>query len=444
MKAAAPKAATMSEAERKLRYARSVVVQAYPFFGALLLNQTVVETTRIPTMATNGKVLFFNPQFVLATPPEQLHGVCAHEALHPGFCHHTRRGSRNAKLWNEACDYVINPILLDAKLVLPPKALYRADLRGMNAEAVYAKLEAEKSMPAPPKGDGGGQPSEGEGRSNGAGGPGDPGEAPAQPGDDEGSAGANTGGQGQDGPEQGAQDVGGCGWVADAEEVQGGEEARQEEEAQWKQRMAQAAMHAAGSMPGSLADAVQELLDPRARWEDLLRRYMNTLSQSDYTWRRQNRRFISSGTYLPSMRDETIGRVAFLCDVSASMPAGAAQQGLSEVAAICAEIKPEGLDVVFFDSRVTAAATYEVGEEPDADALIPGGGGTIFNAAYEWLEAQGQEYSVVVFMTDLYPNDPWDTHHVPSCPILWLDYADGDIVPPYGDEVVRMPLEQLR
>lgn len=468
----------MSEAEQKLRNARAVVVQAHPFFGALLLNQRVVETRSIPTCATDGDNLYFNPEWVLKTPSDELHGVCAHEALHPGFCHHLRRGDRDPEMWNEACDYVINPILLDAGLKLPANALYRADLRGMNAEGAYAKLASELPPPPPPSDDAdagddsdedesegddeqqgdddsdeqsgdsdadGESDSEGsdgdgdddQGRSNGAGAADGQGDDSEQQSQGSGGSGSNTEGEAQSC--EGAGDVGGCGWVSDGQNATGSEEQRQDEEQQWKQRMATAAMHAAGSMPGSLADAVNELLAPRADWRDLLRRYMTTFAQSDQSWRRQNRRFIASGTYLPAMFDEVIGRVAFVCDLSGSMPAGAAQRGLSEVATICTEIKPEALDVVFFDSRVTASATYEVGEEPDVGAMIPGGGGTIFNVAYDWLAEQGHDYSVVVFMTDLYPNDDWSEHRLPSCPILWLDYCDGSIVPPYGDEIVRMP-----
>ena len=771
----------MSDAERKLRNARAVVVQAHPFFGALLLNQKVVETRKIPTCATDGTHLYFNPDWVLATPNDELQGTCAHEALHPGFCHHTRRGNRNPRLWNEACvrgstrvrmangslrridriaagdvlasptgpnvvgkvtiskpkavlelhfeheriycseehrfltargwvradeiaegeavaldpgvpgvrrgalqdhddqgasgsnwenlpadrlvpvqlralrraeageaqlalatlgaeadrlgiyrrdrgrrgnarsgiatgqvpaavrgdldddaglggvlrtvrvlrnnlaqqlgslvlagdgiglldhgvraadaalpthqararraarravraaairsvaewlaprdaaarardlfetaglestrltsrrrlatperlydlatargsyiaeglvthncDLVINPILLDAGFKLPKGALYRVDCRGKNTEAVYAKLEAEQPPPSPSEPEQGdddmddeAKDRESEFQANG--------ERPDDEPDDESSDESTGAGDDEssddsdnesrsDGAGDAADDVGdvtagsgaadasddagapgdaldggGCGWVSDAPAST--EDERQDEEAKWKERMAQAAMHAAGSMPGSLRDAVNDLLNPRADWRDLLRRYMNALSKSDQSWQRQNRRFIASGTYLPAMYDETIGRVAFVCDVSGSMADGAAQRALSEVAAICTEIKPEGLDVVFFDSRVTASASYEIGDEPEVGALIPGGGGTIFNSAYDWLNERGEDYSVVVFLTDLYPNDRWEEHHVPSAPIVWIDYADGDTVPPYGDEIVRMPSE---
>jgi predicted metal-dependent peptidase len=58
--------------------------------------------------------------------------------------HHTRRGGRNPRRWNMACDYAINPMLLDAGLTLPKDVLLDNRFRGMSAERIYNLLEEEE------------------------------------------------------------------------------------------------------------------------------------------------------------------------------------------------------------------------------------------------------------------------------------------------------------
>jgi hypothetical protein len=65
--------------------------------------------------------------------------------------------------WNEACDYAINPLLLDAGLGLPDGVLVDPRFRGMSAEQIYNLREAE-AQPQP-----GGQNSASDGAGAGSG-----------------------------------------------------------------------------------------------------------------------------------------------------------------------------------------------------------------------------------------------------------------------------------
>ena len=94
-------------------------------------------------MATNGVVLRYNPAFVDTLNAATLAGVLAHEVMHPALKHHTRRAKRDPRRWNEACDYAINPLLLDAGLSLPDDVLVDPRFRGMSAEQIYNLREAE-------------------------------------------------------------------------------------------------------------------------------------------------------------------------------------------------------------------------------------------------------------------------------------------------------------
>ncbi len=115
----------------------------HPFFGSLLFRLKGRESRSIPTMATDGVSLYFNPDFVDTLNSATLAGVLAHEVMHPALQHHVRRSGRDPMRWNEACDYAINPLLLDAGLSLPNGVLVDHRFRGMSAEQIYNLRDAE-------------------------------------------------------------------------------------------------------------------------------------------------------------------------------------------------------------------------------------------------------------------------------------------------------------
>src|ERR1700689_3242331 len=127
----------------RIQKARNSLILDHPFFGSLLFRLKGRESRSIKTMATDGVSLFYNPGFVDTLNAATLCGVLAHEVLHPGLQHHVRRTGREPKRWNEACDYAINPILLDAGLHLPEGILVDDRFREMSAEQIYNQLQSE-------------------------------------------------------------------------------------------------------------------------------------------------------------------------------------------------------------------------------------------------------------------------------------------------------------
>src|SRR6201987_4650720 len=134
-----------------IQKARTVLLLDHPFFGTLLFRLGARAYGSIATMASDGVSLYFNPEFVEGLSSAELIGTVAHECMHPALQHHTRRGGRNPRRWNMACDYAINPMLVDAGLTLPKEVLMDHRFRGMSAEEIYNRLEAEEdqSSPAP-------------------------------------------------------------------------------------------------------------------------------------------------------------------------------------------------------------------------------------------------------------------------------------------------------
>ena len=88
-------------------------------------------------MATDGSRIVYNPAFVDELKPAELEGTLAHEVLHCALGHQCRRGERDPRLWNEAADLAINPILLENGFTLPAGALI---------DPAFNKLERRRNL----------------------------------------------------------------------------------------------------------------------------------------------------------------------------------------------------------------------------------------------------------------------------------------------------------
>jgi len=464
----------MNTAEQKLRKARAQVVLSHPFFGALLLKQQI-EVGPVKTIATDGKTLYYNPAFIESCAPDELQAVCAHEALHPGLCHHLRQGDRSHALWNVACDYAINPILVEADFHLPEGALIRADLADKSAEEIFRELQneqreedrrdeqqekrdqrrrdegsagengdpldddeadqSEDDSPSVPSEDEDGDEIPEADDSNS-----DPFDDEEDDADDQGDASQRS--ESDDQPEDDADDqsevagdYGGCGCVLPAPMKT--EPERQAEESEWKVALTQAAnmARAHGTLPGQLERMIETMTAPLADWRDLLRRFMDQFAKADYSWQSPNRRMIANGLYLPSLRSEQMPPLLFVIDASGSMPQESLAQAASELQSIMSDLRPEWLDVVVHDTSVRHVERFDMDE--DLSIKVQAGGGTYFGPVVDWIAEQDEEYACVLWFTDLCVGDIDRAAEIES-PLIWIDYGSRGSAPDIGDEYVEL------
>ena len=94
----------LAPASVRIQKARTALLLDHPFFGTLLFRLKGVECRSIPTMATDGVSLYYNPEFVDTLTTATLAGVLAHEVLHPALQHHLRRSKRDphSEHWRSA------------------------------------------------------------------------------------------------------------------------------------------------------------------------------------------------------------------------------------------------------------------------------------------------------------------------------------------------------
>jgi hypothetical protein len=78
--------------------ARARLLVRAPFIGSISLGLAWVNAPDIGTMATDGRSVWFNPEWCERHGVEKTMGVIAHEVLHVVNRHHLRRGEREACL----------------------------------------------------------------------------------------------------------------------------------------------------------------------------------------------------------------------------------------------------------------------------------------------------------------------------------------------------------
>lgn len=439
-------------ANEKLIKARVQLLLSHPFFAALALRLQLVGKP-VKTMATDGRAIYYSREFVDSLTPAELQGVLAHEVMHCALGHHCRRGDRTAKRWNYACDYAINPLLLDNGFELPEGALLKPEFQGLSAEEIYSKLASEN--------EGGGSQAEpepgGAAAGSGQGSP-DPGETPqSQPTaeDDENTA-DNAGGETPSDPnsstgeeatqaplthESGTQEpeyAPGFGEVLDAVDDEGvlaSEAEKSKQQRDWAIAAQQAANAAktCGHSPLGIDRVLADTCRSHVDWRAILRDFVAATTPADYRFCPPNRRYVHAGLYLPSIHKEGTGPLVIAVDTSGSIGTEELNQFAGEITAIAEEAQPELIHVVYCDAAVQSVQEFGPSE---AIKLEPkGGGGTDFRPVFEWVNKNGIDPACLIYLTDLCCSDY--PSHLPSYPVLWV--TDSRRTAPFGETVQIVP-----
>ena len=389
----------------RIQKARTALLLDHPFFGSLLYRLKDRESLAVKTMATDGVSLLWNPEFVETLTAATLAGTLAHEVMHPALHHHLRRSGRDPKRWNVACDYAINPLLVDAGLSLPEGVLLENRFRGMSAEQVYNLLESEEDSEPDRDSD---QP------------------APA-------SKDPNSGPDGSESSESSAPETdGGIGQVLDAPAESDDYPTEQEQAREWEIAVNQAmtvAQHA-GKVPAGLDRTMEGVAEAAVNWRELLRRLWSETAAADYSWMRPNRRHLWRGLYLPGVVKEGVGEIVIAVDCSGSINGRQLRLFEAEARSILEGQRPERVYVLYFDAVVQKVEIFEAGQPISLNPV--GGGGTEFAPCFEWIEERGIMPQTMVFLTDLYGSFP---SCAPSYPVLWA--STGRRQAPFG-EVIPM------
>jgi predicted metal-dependent peptidase len=407
--------------ERKVQKAKITLMRDPRFAlwsGILMVGRTSV-VDNIPTACTNGRDERYGRKFVAMLKEPELNFVVLHENLHKAYRHLTtwkKLHDENHSLANAACDYVINlklkdldpsertismPRWADGELKGKPMGLVDEKYRGLNAKQVFDLLKDEQ------KGKGNG---EGEGEGEGGG-----------------SGGTGTGEGFDDHDWDGAKDM--------------TEEEKKVLEREIDQAIRQGVMahqKIAGTGAGDLDRDLLELLEPKVDWREMLREFVkSTCSAKDTSsWRKVNRRFLSTGVYMPSLIGEKVGHMVIAVDTSGSVGQEELSGFLTEVKGIAEEVKPSQVDLIYWDSRVAAHEEYTESMVGDIiNSTKPrGGGGTSPSCVSEYLKEKRIVPECVIMLTDGYVGSDWGRDW--TAPVLWAIVGGNDCVADNGKTIL--------
>jgi predicted metal-dependent peptidase len=417
--------------EKKIVRARTSLVLDHPFFASLALRLVLKEDRHCETAWTDGRVLAYNPDYAQLLPMDELTGLCAHIVMHPACGHHKHRKGRDPNLWNRACDYAINWILLEAGITLPEGYLDHPRYRHKSADEIYHLLQQREGASAARTAASG--IAGGEGMRTDSKGKAQTSTSVRQ------SAGVAGDSADDDSSEReeielneytSTGDPGKAGEVRDSQAEAGNESWQPEDEPDWQIAISQAANHAKsiGKLPGVLERLVHDILEPKVDWRVLLARFIDNAARNDYAWMPPNRRHIHDGIYLPALNNMELNELVIALDTSGSISPEELNLLGTELSAIL-ENNPARIHLLYCDVAVVDWLSISREELP-LKIEPKGGGGTDFRPAFEWVERQGVRPACFIYLSDMrcdkFPQEP-------DFPVLWGRLGEGGKQPPFGE-----------
>ena len=355
------------------------------YSGIIMIGRTEVKDD-VPTACTDGRNTYYGRDYMAKQASNKRKGVILHENLHKAFRHTTvwrHLFKENPNMANMACDYVINLMIMDGDnnfVSLPDGALLDHKYKGLDAGTVYRMIKEEA------KG---------------------------------GTVHVKRVGD-QEGKDVPVVEVSNGLDEHDWESAEG--MSKEEKEVLAKdidQALRQGAI-LAGKMSANVPREISEILEAKVDWREAMREFVTSFcaDKDESTWRRPSRRWIGQDVYMPSMIGESVGRIVIGIDMSGSIGDEEVGQFLGEVKKICETVKPEGIDLLYWDTRVCQHEKYE---QDQLDNLISstkprGGGGTDPQCIVDYMGKKKIKAECAVILTDGYVSS-WGEGW--SCPTLW-------------------------
>jgi len=355
---------------------------SFCLFSGLFMVGKVSVDDKTPTAKTNGLDVTYGRDFVGSLNDKQLGFLILHENMHKAYRHLVvwkTLYKRNRWLANAACDYVINLQLMDydphgQDIEFPTDkdgnqiGLVDEKYRGMDAHQVFLKLLEEHGDVQPP-----------------------------------------DGGEGLDDHD----------WES-AEEMTDKEKEEAAKEIEDALRQGQILV---GKMKGNVSREVQDLLTPKVDWKEALRDFIKstTAGKDQTTWRRLHKRYIGMDIVMPSTFDEKVGPITVAIDTSGSIGHEELAQFLSEVKLICEEVRPEKLDILYWDTRVAGHEVYSDAELANVVYVTEakGGGGTEPSCVPKYMRKHNMTPECLIMLTDGYIGDQTRNDWSINSPIMW-------------------------
>jgi predicted metal-dependent peptidase len=424
------------KAEEKFEMAKQRILLDHRFFASLMMRMKWGPDPTCKRAWTNGKQVGYNPVFIDTLTTKKTMGVIVHEIFHPMMKHHLRVGNKNHELWNKACDYAINPVIIKYGFELPDDVLLDERFNGMAAEQIYIILLEEEQQKQEEKKeeqqdqnqdqDGQDQKDQNDQKDDGG---------DDNGGDDQGNGKSQEEDSDEKGSEGNGQEEGETDEIRAAVDDNGNPADEAEiakQEAEINIAVTQAAKFA--EKAGQSFDGIKRLVEGATAvetpWEQILSNFVYENAKTEYDWSRPSRRH--QDFFVPSLHNYKVGNIVLMIDTSGSINTRIFKSFMDHMASILENIEAETW-VIFVDDKVQEAKQISPDE---LNTLEPKGyGGTDFRPGFDWLKENDIEPKLLIYLTDLecnrFPEEP-------DFPVLWAAhgwYAERATAP-FGEKII--------
>ena len=400
---------TNMTAEDRITKARVSIMKDKRFIGyaGILMHGTWEVDDDMPTAATTGTHVIYGRKFIDAASDALVRFVVLHEYMHNILMHMTNLRhlfKQEPRIANLAADTVINNMLdnlagkkADDFLEIWEHAILDHQYDDMSTIEVFEAYM--KQAQQQPKG-GKGKPGKGQGKP---------------------SAG---GGEAQDFDQHDAKG-----------EAEGGLTEKQVKELQHQIDSAlRQGAQIAGRTGAQMDRSITDLLEVTVPWQEVLVDFVKTHCKGDdmATWRRLSRRWMARDICQPSRYSESVKRVTIGTDTSGSITQMQLRRAMTEMAGAFEVVKPEMVDVIYWDYDVAGHEVYE-GDNIQQIAQVTkpkGGGGTRVGSMKKFMQDKDIKPECIIIFTDGYVEQDWGGSDWPA-PVLWCISTKG-IVAPHG------------
>jgi predicted metal-dependent peptidase len=375
----------------KIIVARVGLLLRHPFFGNMATRLKIQEGSDwLPTAATDGRTIYFNRKFFEPLSIKQVEFVIAHEILHNVFDHMSRREGRKPDIFNIAADYCVNGQIVRDGIgdhnIEGIKIFHDKKYYGMGAEEIYDKIYDEMDEEQL--------------------------KALGQLLDEHIDWGDDGDGSGR--PKYTKEEL---------------KEIRDE----IREATVQAAQAAgAGNVPANVQRMIKELTEPKMNWREILRQQIQSTIKDDFSFMRPNRKGWHMNAILPGTNFKETIDICISIDMSGSIGDDQARDFLSEIKGIMQEYQDFNIKVWCFDTSVYNEASFDGYSMDEFDDYQPvGGGGTEFDANWEYMKENDIHPKKFIMFTDGYPWGSWGDENY--CDTVFIIHGNDKIVPPWGE-----------
>ncbi len=446
-----------------------------PFYSAIYQNMERIEEESCDTMGVTYKQIIYGPKFVLNTPIDDFMFVNLHEIGHVALLHVVRAEGRDPKLWNYACDMIVNKALSSelkinpgqtvdvngCKVRMPTNLVFVPDLdeETESVESLYEKLNEQakqngynnyKFSGGQDQNQQGQQGQQGQGQ-QGQGQPGQ-GQGQGQGQGKSGQQGQQGQGQGQGQPGQGQQDQGQGGKFkfkinntefeikADAVgDIRQSSDNKSLQE-QHSRRMINEAITKSklwGCEAGNMQRQAAKSLVQEVKWEEILRKYLIASTSTDTSFAVPDKRMYYQSAIYPGAKsvNNVIDYFAFCIDTSGSIGDRELGEVYAHVEALTKKYKFKA-KVIYWDTEVASVEDEIKDFAAFKKTKIKGGGGTDPSCVFEYINSKKctTKPSFLLFFTDGY----FDTSSLKKYAVkhkntIWLTIGRPEpFKPPFG------------